>query len=178
MKTDLFTLAKKDSYPLIKDVVVYLLKVNQDERGILVESLKIDWPEVFDSQKRPFTQCYYSMTKPGAARDADRWHYHQRQEDRFVVIKGEIVVAMYDWRKDSPTHGNLNLFSMGESQGENGQYLLLVPINVLHCFKNIGQAEAILLNFPTRLYDPEEEKRIPFKEVKLSDASFFDWAQL
>lgn len=178
MKVDFFTLPKKNSYPLIKEVIVYPLKVNQDERGTLVESLKTDWPEVFDPQKRPFTQCYYSITNPGAARDIDRWHYHQQQEDRFVVIKGEIVVVMYDWRKDSPTHGHLNLFSMGESQVENGQYLLLIPINVLHCFKNIGQKEAILLNFPTRLYNPEEEKRIAFKEVKFSDNSFFNWSQL
>lgn len=178
MKIDLFTLAKKDSYPLIKEVVVYPLKINQDERGILVESLKINWPEVFDAQKRPFTQCYYSITNPGAARDIDRWHYHHQQEDRFVVIKGEMVVALYDWRQDSPTYGSLNLFSMGEPRAEKGQYLLLIPINVLHCFKNIGQKEVVLLNFPTRLYDPAEEKRIAFKEVKLSDASFFDWAQL
>jgi len=178
MKSNLFTLSKKSSYPLIKGVVVYPLKVNKDERGALTESLKTNWPEVFDFQKRPFAQCYYSITKPGVARDVDRWHYHYQQEDRFVVIKGKIVVALYDWRKDSSTHGNLNLFSMGESQSNQSQYLLLIPINVLHCFKNIGNQEAILLNFPTKLYDSEDEKRIAFKEVKLADGKFFDWSQL
>lgn len=163
---------------LIKDVVIYPLKVNQDKRGTLVESLKINWPEVFNEKTRPFTQCYYSITKPGVARDEDRWHYHHQQEDRFVVVKGDIVVAMYDWRKDSPTYGVLNLFPMGESQGDNNQYLLLIPINVLHCFKNISQKEAVLLNFPTRLYDQKDEKRIAFKEVKLVDNSFFNWSRL
>jgi dTDP-4-dehydrorhamnose 3,5-epimerase len=176
MKVNVFNLNKKN-YPLIEDVVVYPLKVNRDERGILVESLKTTWNRVFDSQRRPFAQCYYSITDPGVARDIDRWHCHPtNQEDRFVVIKGDIFVALYDWRKKSKTYGTLNLFNMGESQGDDGQYLLLVPVNVLHCFKNIGQKEAILLNFPTQLYNPQEEGRIPFKEVKLSDGTYFNWA--
>jgi len=171
-----FSLQSKN-YPLIQGVVVYPLKVNRDERGVLVESLKINWHEVFDSRLRPFAQCYYSITEPGVARDADRWHFHPtKQEDRFVVVKGDILVALYDWRKDSRTYGTLNLFPMGESQKDDGQYLLLIPINVLHCFKNIGKKEAILLNFPTKLYDPKEEGRIPFTEVKFSDGTTFDWS--
>lgn len=177
MEIKLFTLDKKESYPFIKDVIVYPLKVNQDERGVLVESLKINWKEVFDSKLRPFTQCYYSITNPGLARDTNRWHYHPtNQEDRFVVISGDIIVALYDWRQNSKTYQSLNLFQMGESQGDKGQYLLLIPVNVLHCFKNIGQKEAIILNFPTKLYDPQEEGRIPFKEVKFPDGTVFDWS--
>ena len=179
MAIDIFTLDKKESDSLIKDVVVYSLKVNRDERGILVESLKTNWYQVFDAQRRPFTQCYYSKTDPGTARDVDRWHYHPiNQEDRFVVIAGDIIIALYDWRKKSKTYGALNLFAMGESQGDDGQYLLLIPVNVLHCFKNIGKNEAILLNFPTRLYDSQEEGRIPFRKVKLSDGSYFSWDKI
>lgn len=179
MNVKIFSLKNKKNYPLIKDVIVYPLKVNRDERGILVESLKTNWKKVFDPQSRPFSQCYYSITKAGVARDKDRWHYHPtKQEDRFVVIKGEMVIALYDWRQQSPTYGTLNLFAMGESQGEEGQYLLLIPINVLHCFKNVSSKELILLNFPTTLYDYQEEGRIPFKEIKLSDGTYFDWSKI
>ena len=168
---------KDKKYSLIDGVVVYPLKVNRDDRGILVESLKIDWDQVFDSKLRPFTQCYYSQTNPGVARDADRWHYHPtKQEDRFVVISGDIVIALYDWRKNSKTYGVLNLFRVGDSQTDDDQCLLLIPINVLHCLKNIGKKKAILLNFPTKLYDSKEEGRIPFKEVKLSNGTTFDWS--
>lgn len=176
-KFKIFRLGQLKSYPLIKDVVVYPLKVNRDDRGILVESLKANWNKVFDSKRRPFTQCYYSITKPGVARDTDRWHYHPtKQEDRFVVISGDIIVALYDWRKNSKTYGTLNLFAMGKPGGDEGQYLLLIPVNVLHCFKNIGKKEAIILNFPTKLYDPKEEGRIPFKEVKFPDGAYFNWS--
>ncbi len=162
-------------YPLIKDVVVYPLKVNRDSRGILVEVLKTNFKKLY-SPHYQFAQCYYSITKPGTARDKDRWHFHPtKQIDRFVVIKGDIVIALYDWRKDSKTYGKLNLFKMGESQGDSGQYTLLIPQNVLHCFKVLGKKEAILLNFPNTLYDPKEEGRIPFKKVKLSDGSYFSW---
>jgi len=167
---------KLKSQSLIDGVVLYTLKVNRDERGILVESLKVNWKKVFDDENRPFAQCYYSITNPGVARDADCWHYHPtKQEDRFVVIKGDIVAVLYDWRRNSPTYGTLNLFAMGESEGD-AQYLLLIPVNVLHCFKVVSKKPSILINFPTVLYDSKEEGRIPFKEVKLPDGTYFDWS--
>lgn len=176
-KFKIFKLKDLKGYPLIDGVVIRPLKVNRDERGILVESLKTIWSEVFDPKLHPFAQCYYSVTKPGIARDVDRWHYHPtEQEDRFLVIKGDIIVALYDWRKNAKTYGTLNLFAMGESQGDDGQYLLLIPVNVLHCFKNVGEKEAIILNFPTRLYDSEEEGRISFEEIKFPDGSYFNWS--
>jgi dTDP-4-dehydrorhamnose 3,5-epimerase len=119
---------------------------------------------------------YFSETQPGVARDEDRWHYHPGgQEDRFGMIKGDIVVALYDDRKESPTYQQLNLFLMGESQKDAGQYLLLIPPQVLHGFVVVSKQPAILINYPTRLYDPKEEQRIPFGEVKLKDGSTFSW---
>lgn len=171
-KVKSFELKDLKSYPFIQDVVVYPLKVNQDERGILVEVLKRNWQEVFSSE-RPFAQGYFSETQPGTARDKDRWHYHPtKQEDRFVVIKGEIALVLYDWRKNPKTYGRLNLFKMTGKE----PYLLLIPRNVLHCFKVVSETPAILLNFPTTLYDKEEEGRVAFKEVKFSDGSCFDWS--
>lgn len=180
MQLDFFTLDKLNTYPLVEGVVIHPLKVNQDPRGILVESLKADWTEIFDQDKRPFTQMYYSITKPGTARDEDKWHYHPGgQEDRFGVIKGEIVVAIFDnKRKDSPTKGRLNLFLMGDGQKDKGQYLLLVPPRTLHGFVVVGKQEAVLFNYPTRLYDPKEEVRIPFEKEKLTDGSVFSWEEI
>src|SRR3990172_1364160 len=166
----------KNQNNLIADVVLYPLKVNRDASGILVETLKTDWPEVF-GKDRPFAQSYYSLTPSGMARDEDTWHQHPNQEDRFVLIQGDIVVAIYDWRKESPTFGKLNLFKMGETEGDVGQYLLLIPKNTLHGFCVVSQKSALLLNFPTLLYNPAEEGRISYKEVeaKLSDGTDFNW---
>lgn len=161
---------------LISDVVLYPLRVNRDERGILVETLKVDWPEVFNIN-RPFAQNYYSITNSGVARDEEVWHYHLSQEDRFVVIQGDIVVALYDWRKKSPTYDRLDLFKMGESEGEDGQYLLIIPTNTLHGFCVVSPKPAILLNFPTLLYNPSEEGRISHREagVRFPDGEPFTW---
>jgi len=122
---------------------------------------------------------YYSITDPGVSRDIDRWHYHPGgQQDRFGVILGSIVVAIYDLRDNSPTKGRLNLFSMGEINGDDGQYLLMVPPQTLHGFVVTGSKPATLFNYPTRLYDPEQEVRIPFDEAKLPDGQIFSWDEV
>jgi len=162
---------------LIKDVILFPLKVNRDPRGILVETLKTTWDGIY-GKGLEFAQMYYSITEPGVARDTDCWHYHPtKQVDRFGVIRGELVVAIFDWRKDSTTFGRLNLFKMGESNGDEGQYLLLIPQNTLHGFVVASQKPAILFNYPNQLYDPQEEGRIRYTEypVKFDDGRGFSW---
>jgi dTDP-4-dehydrorhamnose 3,5-epimerase len=175
MNHDFFTLDKIKTYKLIKGVVTHPLKLNRDNRGVLEETLKENWTDVY-GEKLPFVQNYFSITKAGVARDEDRWHYHPtKQIDRFVVVSGNIIVALYDWRKQSKTFGLLNLFKMGETNGDEGQYLLMIPKNVLHCFLAIGKSDATILNYPTTLYDPTEEGRASFNQTKLVDSSYFSW---
>lgn len=165
---------------LIEGVKLFKLKVNRDERGTLTETLKTGWDEIINSDL-PFTQTYYSQTNPGVARDEDQWHYHpSKQRDRFVVIKGNMVAAVYDWRKDSPTFGTLNLFPMGEKNGDSNQFLLLIPINVLHGFTNVGKKPCYLLNYPTSLYDPQEEGRVAMQEAKVAfpGGELFSWQRI
>ncbi|MFC1711820.1 dTDP-4-dehydrorhamnose 3,5-epimerase family protein [Patescibacteria group bacterium] len=173
---NLFDLTKIDSYKLIEDTVIHPLKVNKDPRGILVEIMKKDWDDIYDEVKLPFSQTYYSITDSGVARDEDLWHHHPGgQQDRFGVIKGEIVVAVYDWRKNSSTFGKLNLFHMGELEKGSGQYIVLIPKNCLHGFVVVSKKPAVLFNYPTRLYDSNEEERIPLDKAKLEDGSAFSW---
>ena len=105
----------KNREDLIKDVYLHPLKVNRDEAGILVETLKSNWPaEIYDPNQKPFAQQYYSITSSGIARDENEWHVHKSQEDRFLCPKGNIVVAVFDNRSSSPTSGYLNLFGIGD----------------------------------------------------------------
>lgn len=170
------SLHNQKDHKLVHDVILHPLKVNQDPRGSLTEVLKISWEDIYHSDTRPFTQMYFSTTQSGVARDVDKWHFHPGgQEDRFGVVAGDIVVVIFDNRDDSPTKGILNLFALGESQGPEGQYLLLVPPRTYHGFVVVSDVSATLFNFPTRLYDPKEELRLPFSEYTLSDGSIFDW---
>lgn len=175
---DLITL--KNANTLIKDVIIHPLKVNQDESGVLTEVLKTNWVDVY-GETLPFSQCYYSVTPSMAIRDSDVWHVHPtKQVDRFICIRGDIVTAIYDNRSDSETYGRLNLFLMGESGGNDTQYLVLIPKNTLHGFAVVSQKEAVLMNFPTTLYDQNEEGRVTHKDAlaKFNDGSVFNWDKI
>jgi dTDP-4-dehydrorhamnose 3,5-epimerase len=171
------TLKNKSDHPLIHDIIMHPLRVNRDESGILVETLRTDWKDIYGPD-REFAMQYFSNTPPGVIRDEDVWHYHPRgQEDRFLVAKGEIVVAVADGRPDSRTKGLLNLFYM---KYDEDPYILLIPKRALHGFMAAGKEDAVLLNFPTRLYDPEEEVRIPHTEAAIQNAEgkLFSWEQV
>jgi len=173
---EFITLANKDNVNLVKNVLMHPLKVNRDESGILVETLRKDWKDIYGAN-REFTMQYYSVTKSGVARDERVWHYHPQQEDRFLVAQGEIIVAVADNRQGSQTLGLLNLFHI---RAEINPYILLIPKGTLHGFLVVSQTPAVLLNFPTLLYDAREEQRLPYGEanIKNSDGSLFAWDQV
>ncbi len=171
---ELITLANIDSVKLIKDVVIHPYKVNEDASGVLVETMRKDWTDVYN-QGREFFMQYYSETPSGMARDEDVWHYHPAiQDDRFSLVKGEIVVAIADSREDSSTKGLLNLFYINARENP---YMVLIPRKTLHGFMVVSKEPAILINFPTALYNPREEGRIPYKDVniKTTDGEIFNW---
>lgn len=167
------TLANKNKKQLIDDVFIYPLKINKDASGVLVETLCKDWPGIY-GKGREFAMQYYSVTESGKARDEDVWHYHPTfQEDRFLVAAGAIIVAVADNRRDSKTYGLLNLFYM---QADKDPYILLIPKRTLHGFMVVSEKPAILLNYPTGLYDPAEEGRLPYKDAGVTiDGKMFSW---
>lgn len=170
---NIITLKNKNNIELIKDVILHPLKINKDKTGILVEALRSDWQDIY-GPGREFKMQYYSITNGGIARDEDLWHYHLYQEDRFLVVQGEIVVAISDNREGSGTKGKLNLFHM---QADKDPYILLVPKETLHAFVVVSRSPAILLNYPTRLYNPKDEGREPHSkaQVRFPDNKLFSW---
>lgn len=173
---EFITLANKNSLKLVKDVLMYPLKVNQDASGILVETLRTDWKEIYGPD-REFAMQYFSVTQSRIARDETVWHYHPTQEDRFVVAAGAIVAAVADNRQGSETFGLLNLFHM---KADADPYILLIPKGTLHGFLVVSRTSAVLLNFPTSLYNLQEEKRVPYSSVNIKnpDGSLFSWNQI
>ena len=132
---------------MINGVIIKKLKGNADERGCLTELLRCD-DEMFEK----FGQIYMSLNYPGVIR---AWHYHKKQNDFWVVVKGMVKTVMYDGRPDSPTTGEVQEVFMGEQN----MVLLKIPIGVMHGYKTIGTEPSILLNLPTEPYigsDPDE----------------------
>ncbi|HXG36582.1 MAG TPA: dTDP-4-dehydrorhamnose 3,5-epimerase family protein, partial [Dehalococcoidia bacterium] len=92
---------------MIQGVEIKKLVRHADERGFLMELLRSD--DAFFSK---FGQTYVSMNYPGVVR---AWHYHKKQDDYFVCVKGMIKVALYDMREGSPTRGQVDEYYLGDS---------------------------------------------------------------
>ena len=139
---------------LIHGVNVKPLKVIADERGYLMEMLRSDDPFF-----QKFGQSYVSVGYPGVVKG---WHYHKKQTDHFVIVKGMMKVVLYDERPDSPTKGEINEFFMGE----RNPILITIPNGVWHGMKCISQEPAMLVNTPTEAYhyaEPDEVRADPHK---------------
>lgn len=157
--------------------------LHQDPRGFLVETLRRDDESVSGSN---FVMSYSSVTLPGQFRDADRWHVHQVQTDRFVVPLGEMTLALLDEREESPTQDRLEVILVrGVSAAEAGSvtkrdletHLIAIPPGVLHCIGNLSSEPFLLQNYPTALYTPSDEGRVPFSaKIIPSLGRGFDWA--
>ena len=139
---------------MIEGVKLKDLKVIPDERGRLMEILRAD-DELFEK----FGQVYMTTAYPGVVK---AWHYHKLQTDNMAVIRGMMKVVLYDARKDSPTHSEVNEFFLGEHNFK----LIQIPKMVYHGFKCIGQEEAIVINIPTKTYNyknPDEYRVDPYE---------------
>jgi dTDP-4-dehydrorhamnose 3,5-epimerase len=139
-------------FGMIEGVKVKKLKVIPDERGLLMEMMRDD-----DEFFQKFGQVYLSVVYPGVVKG---WHYHKKQTDHFVFVKGMAKVVLYDTREQSKTKGEVNEFFMGEQN----PILLVIPPFVLHGMKGIGVEPAYLVNTPTEHYiynEPDEFRMDP-----------------
>lgn len=170
------TLENKENYRLIEGIIIYPLKINRDKSGILVETLRKDWLDVY-GKDRDFFMQYYSKIPSGVAKDENAWHYHNDQEDRILVVDGEIVLVVADNRVSSSTKGLVNLFHISS---EKNPYMLVVPKKTLHGIIAISQEKAIILNFPTALYNSDDNKTVQFKKAKMffDDGVVFSWKKI
>jgi dTDP-4-dehydrorhamnose 3,5-epimerase len=137
---------------MIDGVLVKNLKLIPDERGRLMEILRRD-EEMFSV----FGQVYLTTTYPGVVK---AWHYHKKQDDHIVCVKGMLKLVLYDERNDSPTKGKVNQFFIGDYN----PVLIRVPKMVYHGWKCISEEEALVLNIPTEPYDrdnPDEFRLDP-----------------
>lgn len=146
---------------MIHGVCIKRLRVIPDERGRLMEILRND-----DEMFSQFGQVYMSTTYPQVIK---AWHYHKLQDDNIAVALGMLKLALYDPREDSPTHGEVNEFFVGE----HNPILVHIPKAVYHGWKCISEHEAIAINTVTMPYNYEQpdEYRLPYD----ADEIPYDW---
>jgi dTDP-4-dehydrorhamnose 3,5-epimerase len=136
---------------MIYGVIIKKLKVIPDERGRLMEIFRND-----DNFFEKFGQVYMTTAYPGVVKG---WHYHKKQYDNMAVVKGMMKIVLYDSRKESATHGEVNEFFAGV----HNPILVHIPPFVYQGFKCISEDEAIVVNAPTEVYSYKEpdEFRLP-----------------
>lgn len=147
---------------LIHEVVVRPQRLLADDRGFLMEMLRSDWPEF-----KQFGQAYVTACYPGVVK---AWHYHTRQWDHFSCVHGTAKVVLYDARRHSSTHRQINEFFIGPMSPS----LIIIPPLVYHGFTAVGTEPALIVNIPTELYDYQkpDEHRVPFDDPAIP----YTWA--
>jgi dTDP-4-dehydrorhamnose 3,5-epimerase len=136
----------------IEGVVIIPLKKYQDQRGWLVELFRNDeLPERF----RP-AMSYLSVTHPGIARGP---HEHEYQCDAFAFIDGEYELYLWENREGREDIAEVH------KVGRDNPVTVLVPPGVVHAYRNVGDQDAFVLNFPDTLYAGWGKKE-PVDEIR------------
>ena len=146
---------------MIDGVILKLLTVHADDRGLLMEVIRDDEP-VFKSVK----QTTFTIAYPGVIK---AFHWHKRQWDVWFFSSGMAQVVLYDLREGSPTCGRTQVVYMGERRPA----VLAIPPGVAHGYRVLGNVPAGLFYHTTEHYDPAapDEERFAFDDPRVG----FDW---
>ncbi len=136
------------------------------EDGHLMEIARASW-EILGG---PLVQVHLTTTFAGRVR---AWGVHTENTDRLFIAAGLVKIVVYDGRKDSPTRGRLNEFTLSD----RNPGLLIVPPNLYHGWKNIGTTEALIINMPDRMYDYESPDALdlPWDSAKAEKIVPYRW---
>ena len=132
-----------------------------DDRGFFSEIVK-EGEETFKEVK----QTSYTETYPGVIK---AFHWHNKQYDIWLPIKGSIQIVLYDLREDSPTFKQTQVIYAGE----DNPLLVLIPPKVAHGYRVLGDKTAGLFYHTSEVYnaDNPDEERIAFDDNDIA----FDW---
>jgi dTDP-4-dehydrorhamnose 3,5-epimerase len=137
----------------IHGVQVKELKEFHDSRGWLSELYRMD--EL--GEYRP-AMGYISVTHPHFTRGP---HEHLEQTDHFCFF-GAFSLYLWDNRKGSSTYGNRMVIENADRS------VVVVPPGIVHAYRNSGEKEGMVLNFPDKLYAGQGRKE-KVDEVRYED---------
>jgi dTDP-4-dehydrorhamnose 3,5-epimerase len=152
-----------DSPHLIDGVQIEPAALWPDDRGFFMEVVRFG-KGLVSAFPSATTQVSTALTLPGAIK---AFHFHLRQTDLWLPVRGMLQVALVDLRPGSRTFGAKNTIYVGELR----PWRVLIPPGVGHGYKVIGMEPAQLVYLTDRFYDPEDEGRIPHDEPEID----YDW---
>lgn len=156
-------IGRDDSPDLIEGVRVQPFPVFPDDRGYFLEvqRLGVGLASAFPAES---TQVSAALSYPGTIK---AFHFHLRQTDCWVPVKGMFQVALADLRRGSRTFGARNTLYVGALR----PWRILIPPGVAHGYKIVGREDAMLAYLTDRFYDPSDEGRIPYNDASIN----YDW---
>lgn len=137
----------------IPGVLTRHIKEFHDHRGWLAETFRIDETDSFSPK-----MGYISVTKPGITRGP---HEHRDQTDYFCFF-GKFSLYLWDNRKESITYMKNVIIEDAD------RMIVIVPPRVVHAYKNNGDSDGMVLNFPDSLYRGWGKKK-DVDEVRYED---------
>ena len=146
---------------MINDVVIKSMRRIPDDRGKILHIMKSS-----DSEFSKFGEVYCSTVYPGVVKG---WHLHSEMTLNYVVLKGKIKFVLYDYRKESPTFGELHEVYIGD----DNYVRVKVPPGVWNGFKGLGLTESYIINFTDIPHDPNEISRLDPHNNEIID---YDWS--
>ncbi|MBI5449541.1 dTDP-4-dehydrorhamnose 3,5-epimerase family protein [Candidatus Gottesmanbacteria bacterium] len=149
---------------MIDDVKLKELARHPDERGFFEEIIRRSDPFFTEG----FGQLSHSFMHTGVVK---AWHIHKTQIDWWYVARGKVKAVLYDCRKGSKTHKELNEFILGDE--EDKITVLKIPAGVAHGLKVLN-GPADLFYVTSGEYDKEnEEGRIAYDDPSIG----YNWVQ-
>jgi dTDP-4-dehydrorhamnose 3,5-epimerase len=127
------------------------LKRFDDERGYLIEGLRVD-DKMFDGE---FGQCLVSVVYPGVIKGL---HLHHQQIDYTCCIKGNLRYVAVKEKEDGEIESRVLTI------GDNNPLLIKVPAGLWHGYMAVDE-EAVILHVMNKAHDSKNkdtDERDPF----------------
>jgi dTDP-4-dehydrorhamnose 3,5-epimerase len=134
-----------------------------DDRGYFLEVARMGQGLAADFPAAT-TQVSAALSYAGTIK---AFHFHRHQTDLWVPAMGMFQVVLVDLRPDSRTFGLKNTLYVGALK----PWQILIPPGVGHGYKVVGGESAMLVYVTSRLYDPQDEGRIPYNDASIA----YDW---
>jgi len=156
-------ISSPDSPNLIEGVRLEPFPLWPDDRGYFLEVIRMG-QGIVAGYPPSTTQVSVAVSYPGTIK---AFHYHVQQTDCWAPVSGMLQVVLVDLRKSSPTFGVRNTLYLGALRPCKA----LVPPGIGHGYKVIGTEPAVLVYVTDRLYNPEDEGRLPYDHPAIN----YDW---
>ena len=123
--------------------------VREDRRGLFIKTFHI---EAFRTLGLPtsFAEEYFSVSKRGVLRGLHFQTPPMAHEKIVCCAQGEVLDAVVDLRRSSPTYGQHALFSLNSAEGA----MLYIPKGMAHGFYTVSET-ALMIYQVTSVYAPD-----------------------